>query len=48
MAWTLRDEGFKNVKALLGGFDAWMKAKYPVEPKEEKPEGRRRDGNERR
>jgi len=34
MAWTLRDNGFKNVRALTGGFDAWEKAGYPVEPKE--------------
>jgi 3-mercaptopyruvate sulfurtransferase SseA len=36
MAWTLREEGFKKAKALLGGFDAWEKAGYPVEPKKEK------------
>jgi 3-mercaptopyruvate sulfurtransferase SseA len=36
MAWTLRQEGFRSVKALLGGFDAWEKAGYPVEPKNKK------------
>ena len=36
MAWTLRENGFNKVKALIGGFDAWEKAGYPVEPKEGK------------
>jgi rhodanese-related sulfurtransferase len=36
MVWTLRENGFKNAKALLGGFEAWEKAGYPVEPKESK------------
>jgi len=26
-------EGFKNVSALKGGFDAWKKAGYPMERK---------------
>jgi len=26
-------KGFKKASALLGGFDAWVEAKYPVEPK---------------
>jgi rhodanese-related sulfurtransferase len=30
----LRQNGFRKVKALLGGFDAWEKAGYPVEPKD--------------
>ncbi|HZM90605.1 MAG TPA: hypothetical protein VFF31_29060 [Blastocatellia bacterium] len=34
MAQKLLDHGFKNVHALYGGFDAWQKAGYPVEPKE--------------
>jgi len=29
----LLDHGFKNVYALKGGFDAWYKAGYPLEPK---------------
>jgi rhodanese-related sulfurtransferase len=29
----LRENGFRKVKALIGGFDAWEKAGYPVEPK---------------
>jgi rhodanese-related sulfurtransferase len=33
MAWTLRENGFKKAKALIGGLEAWMKAGYPVEPK---------------
>jgi len=27
------DKGFKDVKALLGGFNAWAVAGYPTEPK---------------
>jgi len=26
-------QGFKNVHPLYGGFDAWEKAGYPVDPK---------------
>jgi 3-mercaptopyruvate sulfurtransferase SseA len=37
MAWTLSENGFKKVRALIGGFDAWEKAGYPVEPKEKSP-----------
>jgi rhodanese-related sulfurtransferase len=33
MVWTLQENGFGKSKALLGGFDAWEKAGYPVEPK---------------
>jgi rhodanese-related sulfurtransferase len=33
---TLRANGFKDVKALLGGLDKWEAAGYPVEPKEKK------------
>lgn len=35
-AQTLLNHGFKNVKALIGGFDAWEAAAYPVEPKDKK------------
>lgn len=28
----LQDYGFKNVAALLGGFDAWKRAGLPVVP----------------
>ena len=31
MAQQLIDQGFTNVKALLGGFAAWQRAGYPVE-----------------
>ncbi len=34
MAQQLLDYGFKNVHPLYGGFDAWVEAGYPVEPKE--------------
>ena len=34
MAQELRDQGFTEVYALQGGFDAWKKAGGPVEPKE--------------
>jgi rhodanese-related sulfurtransferase len=30
----LQQNGFRKVKALLGGFDAWEKAGYPLEPKD--------------
>ena len=30
---TLKRDGFKNVKALTGGWKAWEKAGLPVEPK---------------
>jgi len=33
VALILLNKGFKNVKALLGGFDAWVNARYPVEGK---------------
>jgi len=33
VARILMDKGFKNVKALLGGFSAWVEAGYPTEPK---------------
>jgi rhodanese-related sulfurtransferase len=35
VAQELVNHGFKNVHALYGGFDAWIKAGYPVEPKEQ-------------
>jgi len=28
--------GYKNAYALLGGWDAWVEAGYPVEPKKGK------------
>jgi rhodanese-related sulfurtransferase len=34
VAQTLLDDGFKKVKALIGGFDAWERAGYPVELKD--------------
>jgi rhodanese-related sulfurtransferase len=33
LAQTLMEKGWKNVHPLYGGFDAWEKAGYPVEPK---------------
>ena len=30
----LLSNGFKSVKALIGGFDAWEASDYPVEPKD--------------
>jgi rhodanese-related sulfurtransferase len=33
VALILLNKGFKNVKALKGGFDAWAMVGYPVEPK---------------
>jgi len=33
VAQELRDQGFTEVYALQGGFDAWKKAGGPVEPK---------------
>jgi len=29
----LTKNGFSDVRALLGGFDAWKQAGYPTEPK---------------
>ena len=34
MAQKLMEHGWKNVHPLFGGFDAWMKAGLPVDPKE--------------
>ncbi|HZS08355.1 MAG TPA: rhodanese-like domain-containing protein [Blastocatellia bacterium] len=34
VARTLTDNGFRNVRALIGGFEAWQKAGYAVEPKD--------------
>jgi 3-mercaptopyruvate sulfurtransferase SseA len=31
MARLLHDEGYTNVRPLLGGFDAWVSLGYPVE-----------------
>ncbi len=33
VARILTDHGFTRVKALLGGFEAWARAGFPVEPK---------------
>lgn len=33
VAETLLQSGFKSVKALIGGFDAWEAADFPTEPK---------------
>jgi rhodanese-related sulfurtransferase len=33
VAQVLRDRGFKKAYALAGGFDAWLAASGPVEPK---------------
>jgi len=33
VAEILNDHGFKDVHALLGGFDAWKNAGMPLEPK---------------
>lgn len=34
VAQKLLDHGIKNVHPLYGGFDAWERTGYPVEPKE--------------
>ncbi|MGH7662837.1 MAG: rhodanese-like domain-containing protein [Gemmatimonadaceae bacterium] len=33
MARTLLENGWKDARALQGGFDAWREAGYPTEPK---------------
>jgi rhodanese-related sulfurtransferase len=33
VAQQLLDAGWTDARALLGGFDAWRQAGYPVEPK---------------
>ena len=33
MAQELSDRGFRDVHALHGGFDAWVRAGPPVEPR---------------
>jgi len=33
VAQELADRGFTDVHPLVGGFDAWLDAGYPVEPK---------------
>jgi len=33
IAETLKAKGYPRVYALRGGFDAWVNAEYPVEPK---------------
>jgi 3-mercaptopyruvate sulfurtransferase SseA len=32
------DKGFTQVRPLAGGFEAWIKAGYPVEDHEQSPE----------
>jgi 3-mercaptopyruvate sulfurtransferase SseA len=32
MARLLLDHGYRDVRPLLGGFDAWVELGYPVEP----------------
>jgi rhodanese-related sulfurtransferase len=34
IALTAFDKGYSRVGVLVGGFDAWAAADYPVEPKE--------------
>jgi rhodanese-related sulfurtransferase len=34
LALKLREHGFKDVRALQGGFDAWLQAGLPVEHKQ--------------
>jgi rhodanese-related sulfurtransferase len=34
VAKTLRERGLPNVRVLRGGFDAWLRAGYPVETKD--------------
>jgi rhodanese-related sulfurtransferase len=45
VAQKLLNHGFKNVRALYDGFDAWVKAGYPVEPKDSR--SRKGTGNNR-
>jgi rhodanese-related sulfurtransferase len=33
VAQVLKEQGFKDVYALKGGFDAWQEAAYPLERK---------------
>jgi 3-mercaptopyruvate sulfurtransferase SseA len=35
VAQTLLDSGWADARALSGGFDAWRRAGYPMEPKGE-------------
>lgn len=35
MARLLLDRGFRNVRPLEGGFDAWLAAGFPTEPLDE-------------
>jgi 3-mercaptopyruvate sulfurtransferase SseA len=37
MARLLLDHGYKHVRPLLGGFDAWVEQGYPVEPHQARP-----------
>jgi rhodanese-related sulfurtransferase len=34
LAETLREKGFREVRALQGGFDAWLEAGLPVDHKQ--------------
>jgi rhodanese-related sulfurtransferase len=36
VAQELEDRGYKDVHALHGGYDAWVKAGLPVEPRAER------------
>jgi rhodanese-related sulfurtransferase len=36
VAEVMSAHGFQRVKALVGGFDAWVEAGYPLEPKEKR------------
>jgi rhodanese-related sulfurtransferase len=33
VALAFEEKGFEDVHPLIGGYDAWLAAKYPVEPK---------------
>jgi 3-mercaptopyruvate sulfurtransferase SseA len=37
VAQTLQQRGWTNVRPLLGGFDAWRRAGYPMEAKAARP-----------
>ncbi|MFN6201072.1 MAG: rhodanese-like domain-containing protein [Acidobacteriota bacterium] len=41
MAWALKEQGIEKVRALSGGFEAWEKAGYPLEPKNQRQLRRR-------
>jgi 3-mercaptopyruvate sulfurtransferase SseA len=37
VAQTLLDAGWPDARALVGGLEAWRKAGYPLEPKNNQP-----------